>query len=34
MKEKDRAPHNPQFPQSQNIRILPKCYTQSATSGE
>lgn len=21
MKEKDRAPHNPQFPQPQNIRI-------------
>lgn len=34
MKEKDRAPHNPQFPQPQNRRILPKCYAQSATSGE
>lgn len=34
MKGKDRAPHKPQFPQPQNIRILSKCSSQSATSGE
>ena len=34
MKGKDRVPHNPQFPQPQNIRILSKWSSQSATSGE
>ena len=29
-----KAPYNPQFPQPQNIRILSKCYSQTALSEE